>query len=264
MPHGAISQAQGQTPTSHHRSCGSHASGCCSNGLGDRGPWRHPGRTWTSRCGRCLEGVSRRPKRVQDRLVAHRAAPTSGQAICRGTQHRREGGGVKDQAVTGDGASFQKGRPVQRTRRATDGRHELMSDGPQQFSGPGIQGQVQQGCVHGPKPDHQIVPMISIAKDRVQPRQIGGMTGDHDPAALEGGTQGRSVHGRGGLDGDGMHVPTIGLTPPSTHLLTRRCFFLDDTGTSMSPTSNVGSTEGGAFGGLGPDQPQRVARGGSA
>ena len=47
---------------------------------------------------------------------------------------------------------------------------------------PGSGRQRREQVVHGTEPDHEVVAVITIAEDRIQPRQIGRVSGD-DAAA---------------------------------------------------------------------------------
>ncbi len=169
------------------------------------------------------EGIRGGPKRVEDGLVADRAASTAGEAVGRGGQHRAKHRGVQGRRIASRGASFQESGSIQRPGRPADGCHEPVAYGPEQLAGRRFWGQVIEHHLDGPEADDQVVSVVAVAEDRVEPGQVSGMSLDDDPAAAQ------CRPNIGGIDdvvaGDGRCSrhgrPTI-VRPPGTGNATTR------------------------------------------
>ena len=87
-----------------------------------------------------LEGRGCGRQRIEDGLVADRAATPARQPVGGGAQHPRRRRTIQGEGVVRPRRRFQKRRAVERPGRATHGRHEPVPDGPQQLA---------RGCLAG-------------------------------------------------------------------------------------------------------------------
>jgi len=139
-----------------------------------------------------LERRSRRGEGVKDRLVARLTSPAPREAARGGVEHRRDGGCVEHRSVAGAEPRFHAGGPVQGTRCSADGSDEAMADGPEDLAGRRLWRQLGEQLVDGPEPDPEVVAVVAIAEDRIEPGQLLLMSDDDPFAARQAGPQ----HGR--------------------------------------------------------------------
>ena len=58
-----------------------------------------------------------------------------------------------------------------------------MAHGPQQLPGECLVRQLRQQRIDRPEADHEVVAVVAVAEDRVEPGEVGGVPLDDDPAA---------------------------------------------------------------------------------
>ena len=116
--------------------------------------------------GRC------RRERIEDRLVADRRSDRDGRArLPRPRASGRDQSAVEGRGVAGSEPGLDEGGAVERAGRATDRGHEAMADGPQQLPGERVGGQLAEHVVDGSEPDDEVVAVVAVAENRVEPGQ---------------------------------------------------------------------------------------------
>ena len=80
-----------------------------------------------------------------------------------------------------------------------------MADGLQDLAGRRARRQFGQQLVDRPEPDDEVVAVVAVAQDGVEPRQVAGVAGDDPAAPFEPGSQRDGVERRArpGIDEDG-------------------------------------------------------------
>ena len=179
---------------------------------------RHAASGVLARLDGLLEGVRGRRERVEDRLVARLAPATTGEPVGRGAEHRGDGRPVqrrRPRPATKPG--LDAGRAVQRPRRAADRRDQAMPDRLEELAGRCLGGQIGQQLVDRPEADDEVVAVVAVAENRVEPGQARAWRRDDPSAASEPGPQRDGVERsadagdrrwqRRSVDGDGTVVP---------------------------------------------------------
>ncbi len=180
MAHGAFAEPQGEPAPGHERAGRSHPSGCRPHRGGHRIS-RRP--TLRDRLGEC---VGRGSEGVKDRLVTRGAPSSPSEAVGCGGQHRAEPCRVEGWRVPGRGPCFEEGGAIEGPGRSPDGGDQSVSDGPQHFAGRRAPGKIREHRVDGTEADHQVVAVVTVAEDRIEPGQVAGMPLDHRTTAIEG------------------------------------------------------------------------------
>jgi hypothetical protein len=93
-----------------------------------------------------------------------------------------------------------------------------MYDGPQQLTGRGVVRKLGEQPIHSPEPDHQVVPVVTIAEHGIEPGEVRRVS-FHDrattsqPGADTSGVDDIRVPGRcGGREGSGHSGPRVRST----------------------------------------------------
>ena len=194
-----------------------------------------------------------------------RARPVGGRV-----EHRGEGRTVERRRGRPPAApASRKAVPYSGPDASADRRDESVTNGPQQLAGQGLGRQLVEQRLDRPKSDDQVVAVVAIAKDRIEPGQPVGVP-LHDrrhrtraartACGIDHGLgRPRGAHGRpsvGACSTDGQRAPAPRTdTEPSvlSHLLMRSCLVLDESGGRMAPQRQPGQREamkGGAMVGL--------------
>lgn len=164
-----LAEAERETPSGNERAGRAHARSPSRKG----GRLRLPGRS--AGCDRRPERVRGRAERVENRLVAHRAAAPPGEARGCREEHLADERRIERSGVAGPETGFDERGPVQRPRRAADRRHEAVSDGPNEIAGTGVGRQLREEFFDGAESGREVVAVVTVAEDGIETRQGGGM-----------------------------------------------------------------------------------------
>ena len=77
---------------------------------------------------------------------------------------------IEDGRVAGAESGFDAGRPVEGPRCPADRGDEPVADGAEDLAGRCLGRQVVEHLIHGAQPDHEVVAVVAITEDRVEPR----------------------------------------------------------------------------------------------
>ena len=177
MPRRTLTEPEGEATSGDERPGGP----CAGPRGGDRGAGR--GRPRPAPNDHVAERLGRRPERVEDRLVADRATSSPREPVGGCDEHRRDGLSVELGCLAGAESSLDERRAVERPGRATDRRHQPVPDGSQQLAGRSLGWQLSQKPLDRPEAGREVVAVIAVAEDCIEPSQIGGVPIDGAPNA---------------------------------------------------------------------------------
>jgi hypothetical protein len=204
-----LAEPQSETAPRDHGTCGSRSPSAGANGKPGRGLRRRALDDRLAECG------SRWRQRVEDRLVAHRGAPSAGKSLGGRHQHGCQRRSVEGHGIVRARPGLEESGAVQGPGRSAHGCDEPVADGPKQIPRAGLVRHPSEHVVNRPKADNEVVPVVAIAEHRVEAGQPCRMAFDDDPATghrradrdgIEDVVDGRwGAHGR----------PSVGASPSS-------------------------------------------------
>ena len=136
---------------------------------------------------RRLERLCRRAERVENGLVTHRAAPTPGESRGRRYEHLRNERWFERLSLPGPEAGLDECCAKQRAGCPTDRRHEPVPDRAEEVSRRRLGGELSQELLHRPKSGREVVAVVTVTEDGVEPGERRCMAVDRPPGAMNGG-----------------------------------------------------------------------------
>ena len=191
-----------------------------------------------------LSPTAHRPRRARPSAAAASIGPS---AAGPGTGHHRPWPPPRGTLCRTGARTPRRRRPPADDRRPGAARRGASSGG-----------QVLEHRLDGPEADHEVVAVVAVAEDRVEPGQVGGVPLDDDPASAErradaaaSMTSWRGADGRRTRSADDSPSTAPGNAPagpaasapgwrPSADLLTPPCFLLDDLGRRIASDQQPG------------------------
>lgn len=135
------------------------------------------------------EGGGRGPERVENRLVADGAAPTSSEAGRRRKEHLCHERRLEHVRVAGPEPRLDERGPVERPGRPANRRNEPVADGAEQVPRRRLGRKLGEELVDRPESRREVVAVVPVAEDGVEPRQRRGMPLDRSEGAPEPGPE---------------------------------------------------------------------------
>ena len=94
---------------------------------------------------------------------------------------------IERRRVAGPEPGLDERGPEERPGRAADGRHEPVPDRPEEVAGRRLGRELSEELLDGPESGREVVAVVAVAEDGVEPGQRGGMAVDGPPGAMQGG-----------------------------------------------------------------------------
>ena len=142
-----------------------------------------------------LDSIRGRCDRVEDRLVANRAATTARETLRCRSEHRPQHVDGYRWLVADPGAGLEERRPVQRSGGAADCGDQPVPNGAQELAGRGVGRQLAQHLANCSEPDDKVVAVITVPEDCIEAGQVRGVSPDEPLAPAEGGSNGGAIDG---------------------------------------------------------------------
>ena len=168
-----------------------------------------------ARLDRPPERVGGGRQRIEDRLVARLAPTATGEAAAAARNIAASAGPSSVCELPARKPASMQAVPYNGPGRATDGRHEPVADGLKDLARRRGVGQLGQELADRSEPDHEVVAVVAVAEDRVEPGQMARMPGDHPVAPFEAGPEiadtgaPPSVEVHGGIGGWRRHGQSL-------------------------------------------------------
>src|SRR5207245_1527997 len=88
-------------------------------------------------------------------------------------------------SISGEQTCLNECRSIERPRGPADRRHESMPCGAEKPSRRHPRLELPQQPIYGPEPDHEVLAVIPVAKDDIEPRQIRLMAPNEAATSLQ-------------------------------------------------------------------------------